>query len=416
LTGKENEFLINDIKEALSKTLEKYGDVMVAWDGDEKNVKGIETILQNLITSGKYDGVYFGKDDPKARRNLLFENVSMGLIRQTEKTPTLLCIEDLHWADPSTLALIHYVARNATKSGLLILGTFHPEELAVADEKGHPLINTIQLMDREDLHKKMELERLPRESIDEFLGSLLGKNNFSDEFINRIYNETEGNPLFIIQLVKFLVEENILLTINCIWELAMNLEEINIPPKVYNVIERRLDRVEKKYRKLLDYASVIGETFSSNILASVLKLERVQVLEQLRKIEHKHRLVHPQNGNYKFDHAKTKEVLYEEIPIDLRIEYHSIIAHSIEELNKDNLDEIVGELAFHYYNCRDKEKALIYLRKAAEKAKKEYSNEEAIRLFNQVLEFEEDENKKSKILEEVGDIHKLMGDYEKVTT
>jgi predicted ATPase len=145
-------------------------------------------------------------------------------------------------------------------------------------------------------------------------------------------------------------------------------------------------------------------------------LERVQVLEQLRKIEHKHRLVHPQNGNYKFDHAKTKEVLYEEIPIDLRIEYHSIIAHSIEELNKDNLDEIVGELAFHYYNCRDKEKALIYLRKAAEKAKKEYSNEEAIRLFNQVLEFEEDENKKSKILEEVGDIHKLMGDYEKVTT
>jgi predicted ATPase len=416
LTGKENEFLINDMKEILSKALKKYGNVLVDWDGDEKNVEGIEAILQPLTSSGKYDGIYYGKEDPKARRNLLFENVTMGLIRQAQKTPILLYIEDIHCADPSTLALIHYVARNARKSGLLILGTFHPEELAVADEKGHPLINTMQLMDREDLIKKIELERLPRESIDEFLGSLLGKNNFSDEFINRIYNETEGNPLFIIQLMKFLVEENILLTINCIWELTLSLEEINIPPKVYNVIERRLNRVEKEYRKLLDYASVIGETFSSKILAFALNMEKVQVLEQLRKIEHRHRLVHPQNVNYKFDHAKIKEVLYEEIPIDLRIKYHLTIAHSIEELNKDNLDEIVGELAFHYYNCRDKEKALIYLRKAAEKAKKEYSNEEAIKFFTQSLEFEEDENKKSKILEEVGDIYKLMGDYEKVKT
>jgi predicted ATPase len=261
----------------------------------------------------------------------------------------------------------------------------------------------------------MDLERLPRERIDEFLNSLIGRNDFSVDFIDRIYKETEGNPLFIIQLVEFLVEENIILTKNCIWKLIKSLEEVNIPPKVYNVIEQRLNRVEKEYRKLLDYASVNGETFSSETLASALKLERVQVLEQLRKIEHKHLLVHPQNGNYKFDHAKIKEVLYEEIPKDLRIEYHSTIAHSIEELNRDNLDEVVGELAFHYYKSRDKENALFYLIKAADKAKREYSNKEAVRFFTQKLELEEDEKKKLKTIEDVGDIYKLIGEIEKVT-
>lgn len=414
LTGKKNEFLINDMKEILSKVLKEYGNVLAEWDGDEKNVRGIETILQTLISSGKYDGIFNSKEDPKARRDLLFENVSMGLIRHSQKTPSLLCIEDLHWADPSSLALLHYVARNARRSGLLILGTFHPEELAATNEKDHPLVNTMQLMGREDLHKKMDLKRLPRENIYEFLDSLLGRNDFSDEFINRIYKETEGNPLFIIQLVKFLVEEKIIQTKDGFWKLTINLKDLTIPPRVYNVIEQRLNRVENEYRLLLDYASVIGVTFSSKTLAFALKLERVQVLEQLRKIEHQHRLVHPHNGNYKFDHAKIKEVLYDEMPRDLRRKYHSTIAHSIEELNRDNLRGVVEELAFHYCNCRNKKKAVAYLIKAADKAKKEYSNEEAIKFYTQSLEFEEDENKKSRILEEVEDIYKLMGDFEKV--
>jgi tetratricopeptide (TPR) repeat protein len=413
LTGKENEFLLSDMKEILRKTEKNYGKVLDEWDGDEKRVKGTEKILQPLILSGKYDGIYYGKEDPKARRNLLFENVSMGLIRQTQRTPTLLCIEDLQWVDPSTLALMHYVARNTKNRGLLTLGTYRPEEVAITDGKGHPLTNAMQLMDREDLHKKMELQRLSREILDEFLSSLLGKTDFSDEFVNRIFKETEGNPLFIIQLVKFLVEENIIRTDDGVWKLTLSLEDISIPPKVYHVIERRLDRVEKEYRRVLDFASVIGETFSSDTLTSALKQERVQVLEQLREIEHKHRLVHSQNGNYKFDHAKIKEVLYEEIPRNLRGEYHLTIANAVEELNKDNIDEVVGELAFHYYKSRDKNKALNYLLKAAEKAKREYSNEEAIRFYSKALELEKDPLKRSSMFEEQGDIYGLIGEFDK---
>ncbi|UCG70643.1 MAG: DUF2791 family P-loop domain-containing protein [Thermoplasmata archaeon] len=413
LTGRENEFLISDMKEILKEVEARYGSGLKDWDGDEKKAEGIEEYIQVLITSGKYDGIFYGKDDPRVRRNLLFENVSMGLARQAEKMPALLCIEDLHWADPSSLALMHYIARNTREYGLLILGTFRPEDVAKDHEKVHPLIETMQKMDREDLYKEMDLQRLSRQKISHFLTSLLGKVDFDDKFIDRIYKETEGNPLFMIQLVRFLIEENIIKSENGTLRLARDLEDVGIPSKIQNVIARRLGKVEKEHRRVLDYASVVGEIFNSKILACAMDVQRIQLLERLRVLEQNYRLIHTYNGNHKFDHAMIKEVLYNEIPGELREEYHAIIAHSLEDLNKDNLDEVIGDLAFHYYRCKKREKALHYLRKAAEKAKKEYSNEEAIRLYDQALELEENDEERIQLFESLGDIYAVIGEYTK---
>ncbi|MFQ5911090.1 MAG: BREX system ATP-binding domain-containing protein, partial [Thermoplasmata archaeon] len=413
LTGRENEFLVNDMREILLETDRKYGDVLKAWDGEEGKVRGIEKLLKPLITSGKYDGIYYGRENPKARRNLLLENVSLGLMRQAQTRPTLLCIEDLQWADPSTLAMMHYVARNVRKCGLLILGTYRPEDVAVEDGLGHPLSERMQLMSREELHEKMDLQRLPKESMVGVLSSMLGEIDFSDDFGNRFYKETEGNPLFVIELVKLMVDEEIIKTDNRTWKLVKNLEEASIPSKIYDVIVRRLNRVEREERRVLDYASVVGEAFTSTILASALNEKRMQLLERLRGLEQTHRLIHSHDGGYRFDHAKIKEVLYNEIPEELRTEYHSIIADSIEELHKDDLDEVMEDLAFHYYRCENREKALLYLSKAAEKAKKEYSNEEAIRFYTEALELEDDAQKRMEIFECLGGVYFLIGDYKK---
>ncbi|UCE37690.1 MAG: DUF2791 family P-loop domain-containing protein [Thermoplasmata archaeon] len=412
LTGRENEFLLNDMREILLKITKTFKRILEKWGGDEKKVAGIDELLKPLITSGKYDGIYYGKDDPKIRRNLLFENVSLGLIRQAQQMPTLLCIEDLQWTDLSSLALMHYLARNTRETGLFIMGTYRPEDVASMDEKSHPLVGTMQLMDREDLLKKMELARLPEEIMDEFLSVLLGKIDFTDEFKNRIYKETEGNPLFFILLIKFLVDEKIILEDEGTWKLAKDLKDIEIPSKIYNVIERRLNRLEKEDRKVLDYASIIGETFTSSILTYALDTNRTQLLEQLRSLEQVHRLLKSHNGYFKFDHAKVKEVLYSEIPEELRRDYHSIIANSVETLSQDNLDEVVEDLAFHYYQCKNKDKALHYLLKAAEKAKKDYSNEESIRFYSYALGLEDNPKKRRKTLEEMAGIYSLIGDYQ----
>jgi predicted ATPase len=413
ISGKENEFLINDMREIILGMNNKYGNVLEDWDGDREKVAGIEEFLKTLVTSGKYDGIYYGEEDPKARRNLLFENVLLGLVRQAQQIPTIICIDDLHWADPSSLSLMHYISRNTRKHRLIILGTYRPEDVMASDGKGHPLVGTMHVMDREDLYEKMELARLPEKTLDEFLFALLGIIDFTDEFKNRIYKETDGNPLFVIHLVKFLVEEKIIKTDNGTWKLAKDLKDFEIPSKIYNVIKRRLNRLEKEDRKVLDYASIIGEVFNSALLTSSLDFGRVELLERLRDLEQTHRLIHSHNGVFKFDHAKINEVLYNEIPEELRMEYHQIVANSIETMNKDNLDEVVGDLAFHYYQCKNKDKALHYLIKAAEKAKKEYSNEEAIRYYNEALEFEDEAKMKMDIFENIGDSCQLTGDYQK---
>jgi predicted ATPase len=411
ISGKEDEFLINDMKEIIHNTGDKFENLLTNWDGEE--ILGIEKILKPLIASGKYDGIYYGREDPKARRNLLFENVSMGLARQAQSSPTLLCIEDLQWADSSTLALMHYITRNTKTSNLVIMGTYRPEDVAASDGKSHPLIGTMQLMEREDILEKMELPRLPEESIDEFLTTMLQRVDFTEEFRKKIYKETDGNPLFVIEMVKFLVNEKVINDHEGTWILEKPLQEGTIPSKVLSVISRRMDRVENKDRKTLDYASVIGEVFDSTLLADILGMDRLQLLEQLRYLEVTHRLIHPQNGNFKFDHAKIKEALYTEIPRELRSEYHLKAANSLETLNKDNSDEVVGDLAFHFYQSPNREKALFYLDKAAEKAKKDYANEEAIRFYNFALELEEDLHRRMDIFDGLGDIHGLIANYQK---
>ncbi|UCD92655.1 MAG: tetratricopeptide repeat protein [Methanobacteriota archaeon] len=413
ITGEENEFLIDDMREVLMQVDMKYGNILKDWDGGEEKIAGIERLLQPLITSGKYDGVHYGRKDPKARRNLLFENVSLGLMRQSQITPTLLCLEDLQWADPSSLALMHYVARNTRKCKLLILGTYRPEDIHSKEGESHPLVETMQLMNREELYEHVELGRLSKESLSEFLVALFGDADFSIDFIDIMYKETEGNPLYILELGKLLVDEEVIQFSDGAWGLSKDLEEVDIPSKIQDVIVRRLDRVEKEGRKVLDYASVTGELFTSPVLASALNVERIQLLEQLKVLEKTHKLVHPNEGGYKFDHAKVKEVLYNEIPAELRREYHSIIAETIEGLNKDNLEEVVGDLAFHYMHCRNKEKARVYLVRAAEKAKRHYSNEEAIRFFTEALEFEEEPQKRKEIFRGLGDVCELIGDLDK---
>jgi predicted ATPase len=416
LTGKENEFLINDMEEISQYMDKNYGDFIDTWDGDEAKLKRIEERLKPLITSGKYDGMYYGDIDPKTRRDLLFENVSMGLVRKSEIIPVLVCIEDLQWSDPSSLALIDYISRNSKNSRLVILCTYRPEEISKPDGTTHHLTEMIQIMEHEDLFIKMELSRLPKDSIGEILISILGGTDCNDEVRNLIYRETEGNPLFIIQLVKYLVEEKIIRHFKGTWKLAKNVEELNIPPKIYQVIARRLERLERKSREVLEYASVIGETFSSKILVKALKIPRLKLLARLRDLEQKYRLIHPDNGNYRFDHGKIKEVVYSNIPIELRIEYHSIIAKTIEKLNKDNLETVIEDLAFHYYQCKNKKKAYYYLLEAAKKAQKNYSIKEAIRFYNEALELEEVSSKKRDILDSIGEVYDTIGDYENSLT
>jgi hypothetical protein len=397
ISGKENELLINDMREMTQKITEDYGIILEHWDGDEQTVKGIKNIVNPLIASGKYDGIDGSDEDISVRKNRLYEKVTNGLVSQVNQKPVLLILEDLQWADPSSLALLHYISKTMKGHKIIIIGTFRTEEITPADGEAHPLKNTLELMTSEGLTERLELQRLQKDSVSEFLAAFLGKVDFSELFMNKFYSETDGNPLFMVELLKFLVEENIIMDDNGIWKEAKDIQDIEIPSKIYNVISRRLNRLDNENRKLLEYASVIGEIFTSPVLADALSVNKNELLKKLNLLETTHRLIRSINGDFKFDHAMIKEVLYNEVPEELRIEYHSIIANSIERLNENNLNAVLTDLAFHYHKCKNREKARKYLLLAAESAKKTYSFDEAIRFYSQALELETNEEQRRTI-------------------
>ncbi|MEW5936597.1 MAG: tetratricopeptide repeat protein [Candidatus Thermoplasmatota archaeon] len=408
IEGTQSEFLVDDMR----RVLETVGDRLDGWSGEISEVADLAPKVSWLIGSGKYDGRFL-VDDPKLKQENLFDNVLLGMQRASIERPIVLFLDDLQWADPTTLSLLHYLSRNTRKNRVLILGTYRPEDIMQSwDGRTHQLETAMQNMGREDLLERIELKRLSRSNTEALVNSSLGRADFGSAFYERVHKDTEGTPFFVLEVVKLLAEEgSIAQNDEGAWHLMKQIEKLDIPSKVYDVVKRRLDRLMKEQRRILDYASVVGEEFQSEIVGKAMGINRIHLLENLSEIEKTHRLIHSFQKKYRFDHAKIREVLYNGIIDELKQEYHRLIADTIAALHKDSLDEVISALAHHYYEAGD-ERAGEYLVKAGDKAKDGYANEEAIRLYQQALETIRGEEKLH-VLEKLADVQALSGEYDK---
>ncbi|MEM3395919.1 MAG: AAA family ATPase [Thermoplasmata archaeon] len=296
--GEADEFLKEEMEEIHRKVEEEYGAVIKNWHGNVDKVKGIEEILKSMVGSGRYDGIDYSKElsDPKLKLNRLYENIISGLRREAKKNPLLLFIDDLQWADPSTLALIHYLARNLRNLPVLLIGTYRTEDItASSDGKSHPLAETINLMEREELVKKIELARFTKEETLLLLEAHFGKiRNLDENFLDTIFRETEGNPLFILEVFKLLSEEKAILydPYKKEYILERPLSKIKIPEKVQSVIEYRINRLEKTHREILEIAAVEGECFHSKTIEHFTGMPRITILKTLNILERDYKLIH----------------------------------------------------------------------------------------------------------------------------
>ena len=345
------------------------------------------------------------------------EAISSLLVAISRKQPLLLFIDDLFLADTPSLSLLYYLSRNAQNSKILVVGTYRPEELAAPHEGTiHPLLDVMQRMSRDDLFQKIELKRLSQTDYFEFIRSMLGVDLV--DLVQLIYEETEGNPFFAIETLRLLMQQNVLIKEDACWKLSKNIEDIEIPPRVYDVVVSRINALKDEERDLLDCASVVGEEFSSCVVENVSGLNRIGLLKSLNNIERRYHLVHSFEDGYRFDHSKIREVLYNEIAPELRKEYHSMIAKYLEEANKDRLEEVVNALAYHYWRSGNAQKAIPYLLRASEDAREKWAAFEAVRLYSQALDMMGNDEKwsdeRTKTLEAIGDVYALTGQHEKV--
>jgi len=404
----------------LSEAAIPYFPFTEAFKGYESTIsdeKARLTMTKQLGITGWLKGPEFAREPkgrelfltPEIERDRTFEAVARVLLQLAAQEPLILFLDDLQWADHLSLALLHYLSRKCRNSRLLVIGTYRPEEIIPTEEKRlHPLEDTIFSMSREDLLIKMELGRLKRNDFPELLRSVF-RSLIDNEFVEKLYDETEGNPLFALETLNLLVDEGFLSEKEGQWILTAPTERMGIPSKIHEVITRRIARLGREQRKLLDLAAVCGHSFNPDILSRTLSLDIADVLQTLVEVEQRHRLIRSEDSTFEFTHDKIREVIYVNLPGELRRIYHLKTAGCLEQALAEKIsDGYLADIAFHYVEGGALEKAFGYLLKLGEKAVDIFANTEAEEYLNKALKATQ-ENKSLATNENLARIYKLRG-------
>jgi tetratricopeptide (TPR) repeat protein/KaiC/GvpD/RAD55 family RecA-like ATPase len=319
---------------------------------------------------------------PEIWKDQLFAAVGKTLQTLSFQGPLVLFIEDIHWADSASLALLHFISRIINSDKILVLATFRHEEL-IADSEGHPhpLTEMLRAMRREDLFAEIRLTNLNDTNISKIAENMIG-GALQQEFAEKLAKESRGNPLFILESIEMLREHKGLVKENDEWRLAV--DELGIPSKIRDIFLRRLAVLKYAQRRLLDAASVIGERFDLELLSAILRLDSLEVLENLNVIDNSTSLLRVEENCYSFDHATSRETLYEELSLPLKRGYHARIAERLESTSQENKLPL-SEIAHHYAQAGNKEKAVKYSLAAGQDSLRKWSNSEAIKHFAYVL-------------------------------
>jgi tetratricopeptide (TPR) repeat protein/KaiC/GvpD/RAD55 family RecA-like ATPase len=377
-------------------------------------ISSVEREVTTLLT-GPRPEANLGKPEafsPQVWKDQAFAAVAKTLHEISFREPIILFLEDVQWADSASLALLHYIARAINNSErILIISTFRSEELT-ADAEGHPhpLAETLRVMRREDLFTEIKLSNLTEADVSRIAENMIG-GSLESEFAKKLVKESRGNPLFIVDSLRMLSEQKSLLKEKGQWRLTIS--ELDIPSKFKDIILRRLAVLKNVQRRVLDAASVIGEKFDAELLSNVLGLDTLDVLETLNVIAQSTSLIMVEEDRYRFDHARSRETLYEELSAPLKRGYHARIAEKIESTKKTSLP--LSDLAYHYAQAGKMGKALKYALAAAEDELAKFSNAQAIKHFVYVLQNIPDDlehaEEKRTALEGLGDAYTANSMY-----
>jgi len=351
---------------------------------------------------------------PEMEQNRLFEAFSQFIGNISKEAPLLVVLDDLQWTDSTSLLLLHYLARGAHRSSLLLLGAYRSTDI---DSK-HPLTAVLTELNRERLLQSVSLKRMSLNEISEMIKQTLEQDDVSAEFCRLVFEKTRGNPFFAEEVIKSLKEEEVIHREKDGWSIG-EVSRIEFPETVKSVVKARIERLDEECQSALTFASFIGNDFTCEALAAVTGIEENKLLEVIEKLLKtglvKHKVIRGEDV-CSFADIIIRDVVYEEVSPFRRKKLHNTVGCALEQVYAKRIDEHFGELALHFLESGDKEKALDYFLKAGERAAKIYANSEAASYFESALRLLEERDgelqRKALVLERLGDIKKLSGEFD----
>lgn len=330
-----------------------------------------------------------------ATRGRMLRELCEALEALTAETPLLLLLEDLHWADYSTVDLLSALARRQEPARLMLLATYRPVEVILAQ---HPLKQLKQELQIRHRCEELPLELLGEPAVAEYLAARFPGHSLPANLSELIYRKTEGNPLFVVTLADYLLSHSLLCetseTHN--WELQVTLDQISsaVPRSLQQIIEGQFEQLTADERAWLNVASVAGSEFTAFAVAGGSQdqaavedccdglAQRQLLLRNVGLVELPDGSV---SGVYQFTHSLYREVLYRQCSQAAKVRSHQRIGQALEQLWNGNLSGIASELVRHFQEGRDYARTVRYKRLAAENATQRYAYREAVAILELAL-------------------------------
>ena len=317
---------------------------------------------------------------PEALQYRTFEVVRHLIEWLAASRPVVVVLEDVHWADPTSLQLAEQLLPVTEDAAVLLVITQRPDP-------DHPSWALRELASRSLPHRRreLELEALSGDAERELLHVLVGEGTLPPELEQRLLDQAEGNPFFLEELVRSLADAGALRREDGEWRFDHDTA-IDVPPTVEQVIVARIDRLEPGQRAALTAASVLGRSFGVSLLAGVAGgeadlREPLRELQRLDLIRQSRRWPQPE---FRFKHVLIQEAVYRTIVGSERRRLHREAAQWLEE-RTDAADDVLALLAHHWLAAEDEAKAADYLTRAGDKARQEYALDEAIGHYRELL-------------------------------
>jgi DNA-binding CsgD family transcriptional regulator len=355
--------------------------------------------------------------EPTQARFRLFDAMSGFWKRAAAEKPLLLILDNLHWSDASSLRMLEFLAPDLASSPMLVVITYRDMELS----RQHPLSGTLGELSRQHGFERLRLTGLSRDETALMMG-LAGGGAVPPTLVETIHMQTEGNPLFVAEMTRLLVQEGVL---GAASRSAMPPPRgavlSRIPEGIKEVIGRRLNRLSARTNQVLTSAAMIGRAFDAGLLVRLVEAldedacagaleEALQagIIECL-----------PGSGQYHFAHALFRETLYEEIAPPRRSRLHLKVAQALEQMHDGDLQRRLPALAYHYWAALpggEAARAVDYARRAGEQSGVLLAHEEAARYYGLALQALDagagaEATQRCELLNALGEAHTRAGEY-----